>query len=696
MPTSRKRPANSQASSSSQPDSAHVNENIPREAVPEQDPAAETEIHAQSVDESTQLATAVLLRMLAEELPKAASIRPDDGSGKPTELNTNTPKQAVEESTQLASTLPQGSLKEPSQLSSSRPQETQQPTNSALRFLASSTSAETLTERRLAKTETSQPKKSAQDLENVTRQLLNNAAISLPDARLVIAYTRYSIPEDEEKDSAMICLQKIPGRGDMFGVVQTSTSADFPINLPYCPRPVDEGSDDSVQFRIDCRILYDPMSDNCLLINKAVEAIYLVDLNLQAVRTCLREKEGRVVRPGIWTISVDTRERDRFTENRLVEFLLLSRRFTVSSHGVIEQAADDRAANDEREAKRQKLDDGKMKSRKVQATDPSRKQTEHLSIAESCSTLPAPREIVNRAVVPLLDLADGETAVIHAPEINFTDPMEAYRLQRIQEISNRRAAGVFTCQRSGVSKVLVAKVLCCPKYGTTSGLRSVIDMWMQEKAMLDGLEHKNIVSLKGVDARFLAIYLECLPSSLRWGPRSPPFRPSDAKIVLCDISSALAYLFRRGIVHNDIKPPNITYSANRGAVLIDFGMAASITDSTPRGGTPHFVPPEYVDEKVGTRGQAAHLHPRGEMEKSRGRHRGKGSGSASLERVFALMMMSSMLKAISTNSSLGLTMILKTTTVRISAPDWMLHHRTLPPSPNQLRMKCIEEENETG
>lgn len=68
------------------------------------------------------------------------------------------------------------------------------------------------------------------------------------------------------------------------------------------------------------------------------------------------------------------------------------------------------------------------------------------------------------------------------------------------------------------------------------------------------------------------------------------------------MSSALAYLARRGIVHHDVKPTNITYSANRGAVLIDFGMAASVTDSRTMGGTPHFIPPEYVDDKVGSRG----------------------------------------------------------------------------------------------
>ncbi|TFB04622.1 hypothetical protein CCMA1212_003450 [Trichoderma ghanense] len=77
MPTARKRPAKLQASSSSQSDSVPVNESGPHDAPLGPIPAAETEIHAQSDgEESTQLATAVLVQNLAEELPKAASTRP--------------------------------------------------------------------------------------------------------------------------------------------------------------------------------------------------------------------------------------------------------------------------------------------------------------------------------------------------------------------------------------------------------------------------------------------------------------------------------------------------------------------------------------------------------------------------------------------------------------------------------------------
>lgn len=42
-------------------------------------------------------------------------------------------------------------------------------------------------------------------------------------------------------------------------------------------------------------------------------------------------------------------------------------------------------------------------------------------------------------------------------------------------------------------------------------------------------------------------------------------------------------------------PANITYSPQRGAVLIDFEMATFTTGDTSSGGTPWCLPPEFVD-----------------------------------------------------------------------------------------------------
>ncbi|KAI6546717.1 hypothetical protein MCOR04_011774 [Pyricularia oryzae] len=68
--------------------------------------------------------------------------------------------------------------------------------------------------------------------------------------------------------------------------------------------------------------------------------------------------------------------------------------------------------------------------------------------------------------------------------------------------------------------------------------------------------------------------------------------------VLCDTSSALSYIHSHRIVHNDIKPDNILYSPDRGAVVIDFGLSREIPDSISHtyhtGGTPWYLPREFL------------------------------------------------------------------------------------------------------
>ena len=59
------------------------------------------------------------------------------------------------------------------------------------------------------------------------------------------------------------------------------------------------------------------------------------------------------------------------------------------------------------------------------------------------------------------------------------------------------------------------------------------------------------------------------------------------------MASAVAYLHRQGYMHNDIKPYNIMWTYNRGAVLVDFGLDRGASHSL-NGGTPWYVPPEWA------------------------------------------------------------------------------------------------------
>ncbi|MGI9305068.1 MAG: serine/threonine-protein kinase [Gammaproteobacteria bacterium] len=70
--------------------------------------------------------------------------------------------------------------------------------------------------------------------------------------------------------------------------------------------------------------------------------------------------------------------------------------------------------------------------------------------------------------------------------------------------------------------------------------------------------------------------------------------------VIRQVASALGYAHTRGFIHRDVKPANILFRENGGAVLTDFGIAKSLnsnTQLTQAGfavGTPEYMSPEQV------------------------------------------------------------------------------------------------------
>eukprot|EP00756_Hemistasia_phaeocysticola_P051293 Hpha_TRINITY_DN26467_c0_g1::TRINITY_DN26467_c0_g1_i1::g.33874::m.33874/K13412/CPK; calcium-dependent protein kinase len=79
------------------------------------------------------------------------------------------------------------------------------------------------------------------------------------------------------------------------------------------------------------------------------------------------------------------------------------------------------------------------------------------------------------------------------------------------------------------------------------------------------------------------------------------WQESEALRLLCDVSSALAFVHGRGVIHRDVKPPNLMFSTkapNAPLKLIDFGAAAVITpgERGPRDvvGTVRYMAPEVL------------------------------------------------------------------------------------------------------
>ncbi|MBI4586566.1 MAG: protein kinase [Planctomycetes bacterium] len=67
-----------------------------------------------------------------------------------------------------------------------------------------------------------------------------------------------------------------------------------------------------------------------------------------------------------------------------------------------------------------------------------------------------------------------------------------------------------------------------------------------------------------------------------------------------DVARALSYLHEHGVIHRDVKPPNIMVDRQGTAKLLDFGIAQFSADARRRviqAGTPHYMAPEIIDPR---------------------------------------------------------------------------------------------------
>ncbi|KAL7929144.1 kinase-like domain-containing protein [Trichoderma chlorosporum] len=187
----------------------------------------------------------------------------------------------------------------------------------------------------------------------------------------------------------------------------------------------------------------------------------------------------------------------------------------------------------------------------------------------------------------LLNLQDGDKATI-APRHNGG---KKYRLQRRQTIHKYDDAYIFSCRISTLPNKPVAAKIFSP--GDTVRTARI---WKREKIALGNLNHENIIKLLDFDGRVVTLYLAEPPLSLDH-ENQLPFSPLSALRVLQNISTALAYLTTKDVVHNDIRPANIAYAINRGAILINFEASSpALIPADWRPGTCWYIPPEYLTQ----------------------------------------------------------------------------------------------------
>ncbi|MEJ6001882.1 protein kinase domain-containing protein [Paucibacter soli] len=128
---------------------------------------------------------------------------------------------------------------------------------------------------------------------------------------------------------------------------------------------------------------------------------------------------------------------------------------------------------------------------------------------------------------------------------------------------------------------------------------SSVDAWLHEARAVARLTHPNIVpvfeaDMQGGQAYMVFEYVEggTLSDKLRGGPYA---RARDAVELMLGVLDGLSAAHAAGLVHRDLKPSNIMIDAKGRARVMDFGIAAWLSDGgMPQHvvGTPGYISPE--------------------------------------------------------------------------------------------------------
>ncbi|KAK3335238.1 kinase-like domain-containing protein [Cercophora scortea] len=395
----------------------------------------------------------------------------------------------------------------------------------------------------------------------------------------------------------------------VLAVTQTSRDIKFSVRIPG-----ERLDDASPRPPLWCELYYDPTSDNQILLNRSDVPFTLSRASLQPVGSPGEEYEVRpgfnkALNPGTWRI--------KFNEFEVLDFRILEKRPArlrlpsssssdvssemVSSSGKRSFVADDDDALLSPERKKRSLSTTSKDEDGVIMFLPAKTNP----LVFPLPTADKGKEMVTSNGHPLLDMQPEETV-----EIAGGCELDEYTITKKEPIASTSLSSVFTADYSKVPDgVIVVKVLKTRSPALANNgaaeARNVIhqaDVWLRELQYQEDLQHRSIVRLYGGDARFLSLYMEHvdardLASRGTWrSPSSELFAGdrSDALRILRDISSALHYIHNRGLIHNDIKPANILYSRERGAVLCDLGLSTHARDPPSVGGTPWYVPPEFI------------------------------------------------------------------------------------------------------
>jgi serine/threonine protein kinase len=181
------------------------------------------------------------------------------------------------------------------------------------------------------------------------------------------------------------------------------------------------------------------------------------------------------------------------------------------------------------------------------------------------------------------------------------------RYQIVEELGRGAMGIVYKALDPAIGRTIAIKTIRLTEFSNPDERQRIRERLLREAQSAGLLSHPNIVTIYDVleEGEYAHIFMEYVRgSSLEKMLRAQTLpEPSTLLHFLRQVSDALDYAHREGVIHRDIKPANIIISEpgtkmERSAKIADFGVAKFVSQEMTQGGTmigtPNYMSPEQI------------------------------------------------------------------------------------------------------
>ncbi|MFN8525617.1 MAG: protein kinase [Chloroflexota bacterium] len=168
----------------------------------------------------------------------------------------------------------------------------------------------------------------------------------------------------------------------------------------------------------------------------------------------------------------------------------------------------------------------------------------------------------------------------------------------LERIAHGGSSTVYRAHQPSLDRIVAVKVLAYDHEEDADFMAR----FRREARAVSHLRHPNILTVYdfGTHDGVTFMVSEYLSGGTLAARLGKPLPPDQVRSILRAIGGALDHAHKAGVVHRDVKPSNVLFTADGTPVLSDFGIARILEGdehSTGRGamlGTPHYMSPEQA------------------------------------------------------------------------------------------------------